>query len=278
MKDNFEAFADGSGRLADRLAERHKRIVNANSDAFIGKVVIDLAASNGRWSYASIAAGARKVVSIEGRPERAQAAKGILSQMGVADKIDINIGDMYSFLDNYKGEPPDTILCLGIYYHIMDHYKLLQSMAALAPGTLLIDGGFVRSFRNSVVIMTEDPNAYSNALSRFPGQKEELVGIVSLGLMLQMAWNVGYNCRPIIWDPKDVVNVDAVRDYIMGRRFTLRLERAVGDGQRNWKAAWAPALEALDPSLLKMLDQSTHDQVADHRVRRPLETMQFTVL
>ena len=72
---NFNIFDDGNEDNAFRLQERCTRIINSNLDAIKGKSVLDIAANNGRWSYAALAHGAKKLVSIEGRKERVDDAK-----------------------------------------------------------------------------------------------------------------------------------------------------------------------------------------------------------
>jgi len=273
----FELFSDGQQRFEDRLNERQKRIIDANLDAIADKTVIDIAASNGRWSYAAIAAGAEKVFSIEGRPDRAAQARDYFDQLGVADQIEADTGDMYEWLQSKASNQYDTVLCLGIFYHVMDHYMLMRRITDLHPKTIIIDSGFVRSFRNSVRIITENPNLYSNALSVHDGQSKEVVGIVSLGLMIQMAWNFGYNCRPVIWETDDIQNKNSVHDYVTGRRFTLRLDKIEGNHDPEWKEHWKLALTALDPRFAGLLDQELHDGLVDDTVKHPFESMEFSI-
>lgn len=276
-KVNFELFSYGSPKGEDRLKERHKRIIEANVDAIEGKTVVDLAAHNGRWSYAAINAGAHKVLSIEGRLETAQEAREFFTQLGVADRIAVDAGDMYAWLLSKSELQCDTVFCLGIFYHVMDHYMLMRLIAGLQPKTIIVDSGFVRSFRNSVRITSEDPNLHSNALGFYNGQSKEIIGTLSLGLMIQMAWNLGYNCRPIIWDPTTVQNKQCVHHYLIGRRFTLRLDKIDGHYDPEWREPWERALVALNPSFVGMFDKALHDGLVDETVKRPFESMEFSI-
>ena len=281
----FDLFSDGNAVNEARLRARTRHIIEANRDAIDGRRVLDIAANNGRWSYAAIAAGAKSVVSIEGRQERIDDAHRIFDQLGVRDRIETHQGDMYEFLHDLgdqvregRAEGVDTVFCLGIYYHIMDHQGLLRAMAALDPQTIIIDSGFVRSFRNSVHVQCEDPGKHRNALAVYPGQKAEPVGFVSLGLMIQMAWNLAYSCAPVTWDPSTLEDRDCVHDYVVGRRYTLRLEKMASRRDEGWKERWRRPLAALDPKFAGLLDPATHDAVCDDRVRRPFNSMDFTVL
>ena len=122
-----------------------------------------------------------------------------------------------------------------------------------------------------------ESNLHRNALALFDGQAHEPVGFISLGLMIQLAWNLGYNCRPVIWDPREITRPNAVHDYLMGRRYTLKLKKINGNTDDKWKEHWEPALAALKPEFIKLLDVETHDSQSDDRARRPQENAQFTI-
>ena len=274
----FEIFSDGNNELLDRLIERHRRIIDSNLDAIKNRTILDLAANNGRWSYAAIAAGANKVISIEGREQKVNDAKKAFEKLAISDRVDLNTGDMYLWLNKNSKLKVNTVFCLGIFYHVMDHYMLLKQISNISPEAIIIDSGFVRSFRNSVHIQTENPNKHLNTLQVYEGQQKEIVGFVSLGLMIQMAWNLGYSCRPIVWDPKEINNRNCVHDYLMGRRFTLRLNRTSKFEDPNWKDKWRDALTTLDPKFVGLFDRETHDALTDDRVRRPFANTEFTIM
>lgn len=155
------------------------------------------------------------VASIEGRQERVDDALKYFGELGVCcDKFDAYCGDMYDFLYGFKDSLKiDTVLLLGVYYHVMDHYHLLKSIARIKPHSIIIDSGFVRSFRNSIHVQFEDPRKHLNTLSVFNEQASEPVGFVSLGFMIQMAWNLGYRCRPVVWDP-NILTINSVSKTI----------------------------------------------------------------
>ena len=100
----FDLFSDGNPKNEARLRARTRHIIDANRDAIEGARVLDIAANNGRWSYAAIAAGARSVVSIEGRQERIEDAHRFFDQLGVRDSIETHQGDMYEFLRDFRDD------------------------------------------------------------------------------------------------------------------------------------------------------------------------------
>jgi SAM-dependent methyltransferase len=272
----FTEFAGSKKNLA-RLEERNKRIILANKSNFIeGKRVLDLAANNGRWSVAAAHAGAKEVLAVEGREELVAEATDLAKEHGVRDRCRFMKGDIYDWLYAHRSERVDTVFCLGVYYHIMDHYHLLRSIARLKPSCILIDSGFVRSFKSLVHVQTENPNLELNALPAFEGQAGEIVGFVSLGLMNQMAWNCGYVVDPIIWDPAEVEHKRSVHDYLLGRRFTLRLtpQENLGGYDQRWQERWREALVRLNPKFEKLLDPQTAHLAEDGRV---LESARATI-
>jgi SAM-dependent methyltransferase len=266
---DFARFAGNPRELA-RLEERFKRIITANKgDHIEGKRVLDLAASNGRWSCAAAEAGASQVVAVEGREARVQEAIKEAERLGVGDRCRFLTGDMYDWLYENRNERFDTVFCLGVYYHVMDHYHLLKLIARLQPNCIIIDSGFVRSFELAVHVQTEKTRLKKNALPAFEGQVRELVGLVSLGMMNQMAWNCRYVVEPIIWDPQDVANRQSVKDYMAARRYTLRLlsEPNLLGSDEKWQDRWRPALRALNPKFEQLLDPDKAHLVEDPLLR-----------
>ncbi|MEN8128797.1 MAG: class I SAM-dependent methyltransferase, partial [Pseudomonadota bacterium] len=188
--------------LKDRLVERHKRIIDKNLHYIKNKSVLDLASNNGRWAYAARVAGATKVLGVEGRDDKVMEARRLIEEAGLEGKVSFCVADIFDWLFN-NVEKFDTVLVLGIYYHIMDHYILLRLIKRAQPECIIVDSGFVRTFRSYIWIKRENPNEHLNALPAFQGQKEEVVGHISLGLMNQFAWNCGYICEPVLWDPHE---------------------------------------------------------------------------
>jgi tRNA A58 N-methylase Trm61 len=73
------------------------------------------------------------VISIEGRAERVNDAKKAFETLGISDRVDLNVGDMYRWLYDNSELKVDTVFCLGIFYHVMDHYMLLKHISNLSP-------------------------------------------------------------------------------------------------------------------------------------------------
>jgi SAM-dependent methyltransferase len=239
-------FAESNERIAKRLVERHKRIVLSNLDAFQGKRVLDLASNNGR-TWAALEAGASSVVGVEGRRTRVDAAERILGSTAHKGRYRFVCSDMYDYLWSARKGEFDTILCLGVYYHIMDHYMLMRLMARLEPEVIIIDSGLIPTFEPEVRVVREDPGSHKNALPAYEGQQNEFAGQVSIGLLVEMAANCGYRTDPVPWSPADCHEIDPVRDYIRGKRFTARLQavRREDLAVDDWRPRWESALSRL---------------------------------
>jgi SAM-dependent methyltransferase len=256
-----DEFFDDSRKHA-RCNARYERIISANLDAIAGKRILDLASNNGLWSYAALKAGASQVVGVEGRKELVEQAQKLLAGAGMT-RFQFERGDIFDYLQQKRSF--DTIFCLGVFYHVCDHYRLLSLIARQEPQVIIIDSGFIRSFRNEVWIKSEEPARIKNALAKYPDQPMELAGQVSLGMMIQMAWNLGYSCRPVIWRRSEIADPNAVKDYVAGRRFTVRLERTGQYSDPEWKEHWRAALSDINPKFLSLFDHATHDTVAERR-------------
>ena len=258
--DHLTEFAP-TDTLKNRLIERRKRIIDQNLVYLEGKRVLDLASNNGRWAYTAAAAGAAEVVGVEGRQDKVEEARSFIAEFNLDKKVTFHVGDIYDWLFENK-ESFDTVLLLGIYYHIMDHYMLLKLIARAQPSCIIIDSGFIRTFKPYIWLKQEDPNLHLNALPAFPGQKEEIVGHISLGLMNQFAWNCGYKCEPVMWDPAEVEDKESVQDYMMGRRYTLRLTKMQGNADPNWRDRFIGPLTALNPNFQFLFKDGKEQLVA----------------
>ena len=65
---------------------------------------------------------------------------------------------------------------------------------------------------------------------------------------------------------------------MIGRRYTLRLQKMEGNVDKDWVKHWKPALVALKSEFIELFDVKTPDNVSDDRARRPLENAKFTIL
>jgi SAM-dependent methyltransferase len=232
-------YSDYTGPQLNRLNERYKRIVTMNIGHIAGKRVLDLAAHDGRWSWAALKSGASYVEGVEGRPELVAFANKALSAFP-SEAFRFSQGDIFDYLEKLKQTEVnrlDTILCLGIIYHINEHFRLLQLMAALKPGAIILDGALVCSDEPKI---TFKPEATASKLNAIPGETQSdyaLVGTMSRGLLNQWCRLNGWSLTYIPWRREDIADAAGLRDYLVATerpraRFTCVLTPASADEYR----------------------------------------------
>ena len=138
--DEFTRFVETSetGPWLDRLNARHEVLIHQNRDFIRGASVLDLASHDGRFSFAALQSGARRVVGVEHDPRLVQKAEENLEFYGVPrDRYDFVAGDMFDRIREV--ERCDIVFCFGIFYHINDHMRLLTELAEYDPRAIIFD-------------------------------------------------------------------------------------------------------------------------------------------
>ncbi|SOC05207.1 methyltransferase family protein [Rhodobacter sp. JA431] len=216
----FFNFLQGLDRYAEdksgikRLNLRHEYLIEPIRKELQGARVLDLAAHDGRWAYAFAAAGAREVVGIEGRPhlvERFQQFPEGLAK----DRVDLRVGDIFEGLEAElkAGEAYDVIGVLGIFYHIMDHFRLMQLVTRFKPKLIVMDSEFALRPGQVIMLIREDPSKDLNALPQTEGQEKALIGIPSPTALEAMADVLGYTVQWADWETVPQGKRGPVFDY-----------------------------------------------------------------
>ena len=208
-----------SGANPVRLNKRHTFLVQPFVDQIKGARVLDLGAYDGRWSYALAAAGAAEVVGIEGRAGAMALFEGF-PDTDFKSRVRMIHGDLWDELERAvaQGERYDVVAVYGIYYHIMDHFRLLGLLRRLGARLVLIDSEFALRPGASIVLALESTQKWSNAIPQAQGQEMAVVGIPSFQAMEHMALAAGYACH--WYDVKATFDKDreGVRDYFRSER------------------------------------------------------------
>lgn len=184
----------------NRLNKRHDFIIRPFEDELRGASVLDLASHDGRWSYALAAAGASRVVGIEGR-------KDMIEQFDTYPGTDLNDrisfihGDVYDEIPRLAAaaEPFDVVALYGLYYHVMDHYRLLKLIDLLRPRLIIIDSEFHLCEHATIRLATESTGSHLNSLEQVTGQQIAPVGIPSAKAIEVMAGTLGYQVEWADW-------------------------------------------------------------------------------
>lgn len=198
---NFlEEFEQYDPYAVARMNLRYHMMVKPYAEDLKGARVLDLAAPDGRWSYALAATGAREVIGIEAR---AQTIAGFAQfpDETIKERVQLRTGDIYTELDKMIAEQTsfDVVACFGIFYHVMEHYGLLARIAQLNPKLVIIDGEFINANNAIIQIIREDTSGELNAIAQVQGQAKTLVGVPSRVATEQMAEVLSLSCTWADW-------------------------------------------------------------------------------
>jgi hypothetical protein len=209
-----------------RLNLRHRFLIQPFETEIGRSRVLDLATHDGRWAYAFAAAGAESVAGYEARQhlvDRFQQFPATPFKL----KVRLEVGDIFEALERLArgAEQFDIVAVLGIFYHIMEHYRLLRLIHRLRPRLVLIDSVFMVPNRPFVTVRVEDPGKDRSAFA-FEGQKRMPVGVPSRLALQYMADSLDYKVQWLDWEAVPPAERAPVRDYFrqrFSRRFTCTL-------------------------------------------------------
>ncbi len=212
---NFLKELDGyTDAMTARLATRHRFLVEPFAEEINGARVLDLAAHDGRWSYALAAAGAREVIGVEAR-------RDVLQQFGAFPpkrfkaRVKMNHNDIFRALAtlNAGKQSFDVVAMYGIFYHITNHYELLARSVMLRPKIIIVDSEFITDNSARIHFVKERTQGELNATRHVPGQEMTLVGVPTMGAIERMAEVLGYRCDWLNWNHLPEAERIGVADY-----------------------------------------------------------------
>ncbi len=163
-----------------RLVQRHRLIIDPFEEQIKGARVLDLAAHDGRWSYALANAGAAKVVGIEARQELIDRFAQF-PETDFKSRVTLLKNDIFAELAARvaAGERFDVVAVYGIFYHIMDHFRLLSLISKLQPTLVIIDSEFIKADNAMIQVLKEEISNPLNAVSDVAGITHTVVGVPS---------------------------------------------------------------------------------------------------
>ena len=197
-----------------RLNMRHDFLITPYADEIAGSRVLDLAAHDGRWSYALSSAGAAEVLGIEWRGELI--AEFDDYPAGEAkDRVSLVQGDVYEAIPQLvaEGRTFDVVTVYGLFYHLMDHYGLLKLIKQLGPRLIIIDSDLLISPDPLVRMVLEDPTKSLNSIEHEPGQEQAPVGFPSRAAIELMALSLGYDVTWADWETVPEEQRDGIFAY-----------------------------------------------------------------
>ena len=206
-----------------RMNQRRNFLIEPFRTEIAGARVLDIAAHDGRWSYALAEAGAREVHGIEPRLDLI-ADYATFPETPYKSAVRLEQGDLYDALPDLvaKGETYDIVALFGIYYHVMDHFFILRQIRRLKPRLILIDSEFMKGESPYIQLSKERVEKHLNAVAQIEGQEVAIKGTPSSVAMERMAEALDYQVRWLPWEglpPSERVGVsDYFRETKMIRR------------------------------------------------------------
>lgn len=227
--DQFPRFYETSQTYAypSRLNLRHEAIFGENRDIFEGRRVLDIASHDGRWSFASLEAGAASVVGIEGRPELVDAANETFARYNVSpERYRFIADDIYHALAQESWEF-DVVLCLGFLYHTLRYNELMARIRRCSPTYLIIDTEIAGDERPVVHLRVEDVVPQRNAVAdEFSYSDSVLTGKPSVKGLETIVGAYGFRLERFSdWaglTRDNPENADEFKNYLRGYRVTAR--------------------------------------------------------
>lgn len=216
----------------NRLNSRYRTFMTPNEDKYKGKRVLDLASHDGRWSFAALKAGAAHVTGIEYRQDTIDKSRYIIKD-DMRDKVRFIQGDIFEQLPKLldAGEKFDVVQCFGIFYHVMDHHRLLRMMTSCGADLITVDTSLLDSNEPVIKLKAEPVERFLNAAPVYEGQNAALIGVVSRKAIQMLAADLGYKVRFEPWVAHKYPVKEGLWDYFNtnkwgGRRYTFYLEKA----------------------------------------------------
>lgn len=200
----------------NRMNARFKVFMRPFVQELQGSTVLDLASHDGRWSWASLRLGASHVTGIEARPDLIAKGEHLFTDAKVRGRWKFIVGDIFDVLPQLRQQVPhfDVILCLGIFYHIMDHYLLLRLLRAFDPRLIILDTGLINDDRSFVRLELESTKHFLNTIASVEGQDENIIGLVSRGGLRLMCKALGISCEFLKWNSADFDSHANLEDYL----------------------------------------------------------------
>jgi SAM-dependent methyltransferase len=210
-----------------RLNARWRATIGWNETILVGRRVVDLGCHDGRWSFAALKAGAAHVTGIEARPHLIRKAEQNFGHYGVpADTYRLITGDAIDVLRVLKAGSIDVVLCLGFFYHTLEHMRLLLEARRLGAEYVIVDTSISPVPEPIVALAFEAVDDPRHAVDYgLTGSKQVLVGAPSKSGLVAMLDYAGYRAVFFDWQNNQVEDWTDLPDYAAHRRVTVRARR-----------------------------------------------------
>ncbi|WP_372570374.1 class I SAM-dependent methyltransferase [Ruegeria jejuensis] len=214
FKDFLAGFDYDKPNVMNRLEQRYRHIVEPFKGDIEGGRVLDLACHDGRWSYALAHAGAKSVVGVEGRSDVLERFK-TYRQCEVTERIELRCNDLFAELESEveAGEKYDVVAIFGVFYHLVDHFRLLDLARSLGPKLIIVDSNFASRAHPVILLSQEGTKSDLNAIPGKYGQDAAVTGTPSFSAMELMAKSINHSIEWIDWGNLAEDQRGGLKDY-----------------------------------------------------------------
>jgi len=138
---------------------------------------------------------------------------------GLRARVQLRHADLFAELQamTERGERFDVVALFGIFYHVMDHFRLLALIRSLGPRLVIVDSEFLQRPGAVIGLVRERTDKPLNAAAQLPGQGRAVIGIPSFPAMEMMADALGWSCDWVDWGALREADRAGVEDYFRPR-------------------------------------------------------------
>lgn len=210
-----------------RLDSRWRAIIDWNRHHLTGRRVLDLGCHDGRWGFAALKAGARHVIGIEARAHLAEKARQNFQFYGIPNhSYELVDGDAVDVMRGISVGSIDTVLCLGFFYHTLEHMRVLLETRRIGAETIIIDTAISASEENIISLHYEAVEDTRNSIDYGEtGNANVLVGMPSRSALSAMLDYLGFDIEFFDWRGNGVADWKDLPDYAANVRVTARAQR-----------------------------------------------------
>lgn len=224
--DLYPRFLDTTETVPSRsrLNSRHRAIISWNKAIFAGRRVMDLGCHDGRWSFAALKVGAAHAIGVEARAHLVEKARENFSYYGIAgNTYKLINADAMEVLRRMEAGSIDILMCLGFFYHTMEHMRLLLEAKRIGVEYVIIDTAISSATEPIIALTFESVEDTRNAIDYGQtGSEKVLVGSPSRSGLIAMLDYAGYEAEFFDWQHSGFDDWVDMPDYAANLRVTVR--------------------------------------------------------
>ncbi len=191
--DRWQPWDEWDYSAADR--DRFTRTILNNLDLITDKKVFDIGCLLGILSLTMLHNSAKQVVAIDIRQDNLEIAKEVCSLAGFGN-IQFHQCDLYdstrllSLVDDC-----DTILFSGVFYHINNHYQIIEQLTSTSATSIILETVVNGSDRSTVEWSHEESQDHRAGSNK--NQSRVMIGFPSVRFCQELLRYHGWKIRSV---------------------------------------------------------------------------------